>query len=664
MLVTDPRARASMSEVMNHPWMTKGFNSAPENYLPIRDPLQLPLDPEIVEKMTGFDFGPSEFITSQLTKVLESEDYQTAVKMSARDHSAPVRGEEKRRGVFDFYKRRNSMSRDTLNTPSAEAVQLGMDPINAYSPLLSVYYLVREKRDRERLEPNPGALALPISPGEKPLKMPDLPAPEAAHTNAHAYEMPGEKATGGRARPRARTQGDEEVVEGMKRLNIATAGKPTSPAIVSPPAEQTPRRESTAAGLLRRLSTRRTRDRDIDREKTSQPQPPSLSIQAPNDLASPPRKSFSVRRTRKADPTPSTLHPGGSQPQHQDLLSAHAGGEGSKGSRFLGRSTSVNSADYRPRRFADRSNRGVSEGLIPTSPNEPPPTSGSDRSSLTAAQKPKGVDLTAADAKVAPSAPPTSRAATTTSRTKSLGHARRESIQARRQKREDERREANVPEETDAEISAAGNAADTVNAPGELSKPVFLKGLFSVSTTSNKPLTFIRGDIMRVLKQLGVEYTEIKGGFSCRHAPSIDLNKVIDNGPPSPDREGKIPSGHNRRISFGGLRTKEKDERDLEKPHLSRGASRRGPPDRSFITNSEGSDYDVVPRGEPSGDKVLGETTTRVQSDTGENLVLKFEILIVKVPLFSLHGIQFRKVSGGMWQHREMAKKILDHLRL
>jgi hypothetical protein len=60
----------------------------------------------------------------------------------------------------------------------------------------------------------------------------------------------------------------------------------------------------------------------------------------------------------------------------------------------------------------------------------------------------------------------------------------------------------------------------------------------------------------------------------------------------------------------------------------------------------------------------MGETTTRVQSDTGENLVLRFEILIVKVPLFSLHGIQFKKVSGGMWQYREMAKKILDALRL
>ena len=85
------------------------------------------------------------------------------------------------------------------------------------------------------------------------------------------------------------------------------------------------------------------------------------------------------------------------------------------------------------------------------------------------------------------------------------------------------------------------------------------------------------------------------------------------------------------------------------------------PPDSSFVSNSDGSDEYVGPN---AGERVVGETTTRVQSDTGENLILRFEILIVKVPLFSLHGIQFKKVAGGMWQYREMAKKILDALRL
>jgi hypothetical protein len=93
----------------------------------------------------------------------------------------------------------------------------------------------------------------------------------------------------------------------------------------------------------------------------------------------------------------------------------------------------------------------------------------------------------------------------------------------------------------------------------------------------------------------------------------------------------------------------------------------QGPPDRSFTTNSDASEEYVArepPTSTAVGERVVGETTTRVQSDTGENLILRFEILIVKVPLFSLHGIQFKKVSGGMWQYREMAKKILNALRL
>jgi hypothetical protein len=243
----------------------------------------------------------------------------------------------------------------------------------------------------------------------------------------------------------------------------------------------------------------------------------------------------------------------------------------------------------------------------------------------------------------------------------SLGHARRESIQARRARR-DAAREANVPEETDADISGAGNALESANEGEDLSKPVYLKGLFSVSTTSSKPLPVIRADIIRVLKQLSVDYVEIKGGFSCCHTPSIEIDKVVDVGPPSPDRQGHV-SNHRRRISFGGLLNH--DDGKEETRHIPRSQRRTRAPDHSFVTNSEASDEYLATRDNVVvGERVMGETTTRVQSDTGEHLVLRFEILIVKVPLFSLHGIQFKKVSGGMWQYREMAKKILDALKL
>lgn len=573
---------------------------------------------------------------------MESEEYQHALRLNFREQ--PITNQaEKKRGVFDFYKRRNSAaSRDTLSAPSAEAIQLGNDPLNAYSPLISVYHLVKEKLDRERTEARPGAPSLRQS-GD--VQVPELTPPEAAHTNQ--YQLPGEKDTGRRSRPRARTHGEDEVTE---TLTSHHASSPSAHAAPNTAQLDTPsKKESTAAGILRRFSTRRAKDRsrDLDRERISTPNTPNtpiLNVQPPADSASPMHRGFSMRRTRRAEPSPGPIPHGGSQPQ-QDLLTAPSSGEQStQSNKFLGRSTSVNSADYRTRRAARRNDADTLDV-----DRRPPSTSGSDQMAPENQRDQLGVKT---------------GGRTHTARTMSLGHARRESIQARRARRE-ATREANVPEETDADISGAGTALESANEGEDLSKPVYLKGLFSVSTTSSKPLSVIRADIIRVLKQLAVDYVEIKGGFSCRHAPSIDLEKVIDVSPPSPDRQGQV--SHRRRISFGGLLGHD-DSRDDSRPAQPKLQRRtQGPPDRSFTTNSDASDEYVArepPTSTTVGDRVVGETTTRVQSDTGENLILRFEILIVKVPLFSLHGIQFKKVSGGMWQYREMAKKILDALRL
>ncbi|KAI9839941.1 MAG: hypothetical protein M1819_000133 [Sarea resinae] len=650
MLVTDPSHRATLAEIMNHPWITKGFNSPPENFLPNREPLQLPLDPDVIEKMTGFDFGSAEFITTQLTKIIDSEDYQHAVRVAAREQPAHPQGTERKRGVFDFYKRRNSVtSRDTLTNISTEALQLGSDPVNAFSPLISIYYLVREKQEREKNETNPGALSMPKSPGQEPLKIPDLPAPEAAHTNEGSYEMPGERVTGGRARPRARTHGEDEVAEGMRKVNLGVPAS-GSPAIVTPPSEQPSlKKESTAAGLLRRFSTRRHREPDTQRTPI---QPPSVALQPPNDLPTPPRKSVSVRRARDREEfQPATFQQSGTQPQ-DFLAPPGSAGPTTRAKGGLGRSTSVNSADLRRR----AARRGVAESSASANSNEPPLTSGSDRSSASG-QKPVSSQADSAELQ------PKLNARGATTRAKSLGHARRESIQARRARRE-EAREANVPEETDQELAENGEMSERADA-GESMKPVYLKGLFSVSTTSTKPLPVIRADIIRVLKQLGVSFTEIKGGFSCRHAPSIDLNKVADNGPPSPERQAMMQSpSHRRKISFGGVMTNDREREDLRDSDKSASrAARRQAADYSFTTTNSEDSYEDVGR-DASGNRAVGETSTHVQSDLGGSMVLKFEIFIVKVPLFSLHGVQFKKVAGGTWQYKNMAQKILNELRL
>lgn len=652
MLVTDPKQRASLGEILNHPWITKGFNTPPENYLPHREPLQLPLDPEVVEKMTGFDFGTSEFITRELTKVLSSEEYQAAVRLNAREQSTVGTAGEKKRGVFDFYKRRSSItSRDTLLNLSAEAVQLGSDPINAFSPLISIYYLVREKKERERMEPNPGGLSMPISPGEKPIKIPDLPAPEAAYTNSTTYEMPGEKVTGGRSRPRSRTHGEDDIAEGVKKVNLNAASGQNSPAVATHPTEQPPpRKESTAAGLLRRFSTRRAKE--SPRGRTESQNTPSLQLQPPTDQPAPTRKSFSIRRSHNKDPAPSLLlHPGGSTPHHQpDLLTPPATlGPSSSGSNPLDRSASVSSVDHRRR----KSRRGVSEGNPIISSQDPPMTSGSEKSSTSIS----GPNANAAGKNASDPRPNVIMRAAA-SRTKSLGHGRRESIQARRSQREEIRAD-DVPEETEQQVASGSqqpNKADSL----ENMKPVYLKGLFSVSTTSNKPLPFIRADIDRVLKQLGVEYVEIKGGFGCKHAPSIRVGETTS---PTAEQQFTPTLGHRRRISFLGSKNADRDREELREqeksPQPSRGNSKRQAPNHSF-TNSEVSE-ESLRHSHVEGQ--VGETT-HTHTQAARNMVLRFEIFIVKVPLFSLHGIQFKKVAGDTWAYKNMAQKILDALRL
>lgn len=648
MLVTNPKERATLQEIMNHPWMIKGFGSPPENYLPTREPLQLPLDPHIIQAMTGFDFGPPELISAQLTEVIESQAYVRAIRlaMHEKETQSLAKDPEKKRGVFEsLYKRRNSNSRDNLTASSSEALQLGSDPVNAFHPLISVYYLVKEKRERDRLVANPGATSMPRSPNEAPLQMPEIPVPKAAHTNAATYEMPGEKATGGRSRPRARTHGEDEVTDSMKHIKIAGSSDPASPTIIEPPPGHA-RKESTAATIFRRFSTRRRKDTS---EKS---QPPLVTVQSPHEHSTL-RKSFSIRRAhdRETDGPPSSvLRAGSSQPQYGDLLSPprSAGNSIAKG---LGRSASVNSAEYHRR----ESRRGASEAAPRVTYKEPPPTSGSDHSNEKSSRHSENNK-------------PQLNPRSATMRAKSLGHARRESIQARRARRE-EAREANVPEETDVELGdASGVSTERVDS-AENVKPVFLKGLFSVSTTSTKPVQAIRVDIIRVLKQLGVEFTEIRGGFSCRHAPSIDLKKVVDL-PPS--NYGNQTPGHRRRISFGGFmsggsadrdRDDMKDFREVEKSPPTPRTPGRHRVDTSY-NNSDASEESVERDHRGSSARAVGETSTHVQSELGGSMILEFEIFIVKVPLLSLHGIQFKRLAGGTWQFKNMADQILRELRL
>ncbi|TKX22309.1 protein kinase-like protein 6 [Elsinoe australis] len=651
MLQTDPNQRATMSEIMCHPWMTKGFGGPPDNFLPPRRPLTLPLEKEVIRKMDGFDFGSASQVHEQLCRIIDSEEYQRAIQNWQKKINMPTPEVERKRGVFDFYKRRNSLSRDTLNSSSSEAVQWGQDPVNAFHPLVSVYFLAKEKIDRERGIP-PGSSPAEEKPlPEKPISQPPsqqvtptLAAPEAAYTNPATYEMAGESPTGGRSRPRARTHGQDEVAEDLRHVKIED---PPPPQVVTPPEAPPPRKESTAGSIFRKLSTRR-HGRDHDRT-------PSLSVNSPEEGSSIPKKSFSIRRR---DRSANRLTPGDAASPQGDLLSPP---EEAAKRRGLGRSTSVNSAEFRRKLAKRQASEGASLWPTKTPPNKRKVSTDNSRSAN---------DATTSDLEAPQSAPPASR-------TKSLGHARKESIQRRRQQRQASRA-ADVPEETDADMAANEDdegdfTANEGSGSPNMSKPVFLKGLFSVSTTSSKPFKVIEADIIRVLRQRGVQYVSNgKGGFKCKYSPglNIDTGRPADDKPPQIETPQAIGQ-HRRKLSFSLFG----DDKDKE-PRTPRNNRRPTDVSDEDMVESEIEDG-TTPAAErriqfssptmtpgERRDRPAGETSTHVQNDMGTNMDLRFEIFIVKVPLLSLHGIQFKKVDGGTWQYKSMAQRILDELRL
>ncbi|TKY87650.1 hypothetical protein EX895_003231 [Sporisorium graminicola] len=213
MLVTNPANRATLAEVLAHPWMVKGYEGAPDPHLPERTPLRPHnLDPEVIKGMTGFEFGTPEAITANLIEVLTSEAYQASLnhwELKNVTHSlhalstggnsgssldSPALNRLSTRGSFnaaggsdtvksktgsrrfsgiEFYKKKLTSnplaaafgSKDDSAVGSANGSSNGLgsgtglmpfgkeplDPTRGFHPLISIYFLVKEKMERERL---------------------------------------------------------------------------------------------------------------------------------------------------------------------------------------------------------------------------------------------------------------------------------------------------------------------------------------------------------------------------------------------------------------------------------------------------------------------------------------------------------------------------------
>jgi hypothetical protein len=200
-----------------------------------------------------------------------------------------------------------------------------------------------------------------------------------------------------------------------------------------------------------------------------------------------------------------------------------------------------------------------------------------------------------------------------------------------------------------------GVPADKEIASQEI-KPAYLKGLFSVSTTSTKSLTVLSKDIESVLLRLGIKHRRIRGGFECIYVPSIDLASVKLN----PDAEGAEPlpppPPPKRKPSLRRKSSKPNTDTDtsgrgstsspLKSPVMraassSDGLSSTGPSLPNVASPLAGTNGDSRERLKSNGRKVEEEDDWAVAAAGGQGsrLMVIFEICIVKVsPMSSQVG--------------------------
>ncbi|KAG0208356.1 serine/threonine-protein kinase KIN2 [Mortierella sp. GBA30] len=134
MLVTVPSQRATMAEVIAHPWMNKSYDLPQPSYCPQRSPLTEPLDMNVIRGMTGFEFGTEQEIEQRLLSIIRSDSYQLAARnWHALNMSVS--------GTLSHKKKMQSFA--------AREAEL---QIPLTTPLTSIYHLVREKQAREAMQ--------------------------------------------------------------------------------------------------------------------------------------------------------------------------------------------------------------------------------------------------------------------------------------------------------------------------------------------------------------------------------------------------------------------------------------------------------------------------------------------------------------------------------
>ncbi|CAO3679618.1 unnamed protein product [Umbelopsis ramanniana] len=599
MLVTNPSHRATISEIVMHPWMNKGYDAPVNNFLPLRTPLTLPLDMDVVRAMTGFEFGSVEEIKEKLEAIVSSESYQkaaNALMVASEQYQEHLDRQQKHAAI-------NRRMTSSFVIPNDDPQSIP----SAYEPLVSIYYLAKEKMERERASITPlrkkfsdsqlieRALdnELPSTSNHIPGESQFTTIPQDPHPTFTRKNSSSALANfGRRSKPKVRLDDDGNVI-GFETINAST-DEPSGfsrlfsrgrKSVDSTRSDISAKDEKKGTGVFRRLSLALNRnsldgkrERGHARVQSASGVVPSTSsargrmgtrqLSSASQLSKTSITANQLQQTIPIAPNqdqPVPVSPSISAPQ--PTASKRASGQlsgaspikdlGGKFTSLLQRATSIN--DRRRARKQSTSSH-LSSSYDPMSPPPTPPKTSEGTRSY--------------------------QAATISSHQRSASHGgartpRTSSVNA------------TVNHHSQSPTSSSGNADQSI-------RPVFVKGLFSVATTSTKEPAVIRADLIRVLDQLDVKWREGQGRFECVHMPSIEIGKISE---------------------------------------------KRLPP---------------LPNGDSASSPEAPIPAAQVP-----DMVVRFEINIVKVPwLLGMHGIQFRRVGGHPWQYKNMCSKILSEVKL
>ncbi|QPG73653.1 hypothetical protein FOA43_000965 [Brettanomyces nanus] len=545
MLVVDPRNRASLHEVISHPWMTKGYGGPPSNYLPHRTPLQSPLDPEVIKTIVSLDLGNSDQqVYQDLNDILASDQYRLVVR--------------------NWYFK---ASQDVQYDSSLR------DPTYGYHPLISIYFLVDEMIQRKKAGKKEILQAQQALPAHRIVSQP-LP---------HQFSVAGSPAPPVLAFPEAAYKSPRQgphlasATSSLEKSKQAKLTEPTSP--TPPQQQQTSEGIFGGNSLLRRLSTKISRHEEKPIMLSTPRSRLDSAIRRVGSVKVTSREKQQVQREH-LPPLPLTAKQ--QVQQHQRTISAY---------------TPSTFSSYSPKEKESMQSQLQQQQKSSTIHRYHPTARGK---SLGHGRKqsfniPKGGHY-----KLDNSAPPLPQIQPSSDDEGFFDEVDMDDVnfndeQQRQQQKQLQRLQVSKRRLTDEEIIHQYENAAPGSMPSiEYPKTLFLKGFFSVQTTSTKPLPIIRYDIITVLPELGVKYTEVKGGFVCIHYPSIVEHS----------KDGREESGHLEAVTPTNTRT-----------HYNDGVDDVDDEDAADSTNSEAEmkneatvvDFETKNSGE-SGDSTRDST--------------------------------------------------------